>query len=172
MPLRDPVFRPVTVLGGLGVALTFASSGLDLTDAAPRAQLWLGAAAGAAFLLAVPLARGTEDQALASRARLLIGAGVASVLAVFGLWQATERAEPRVLLLLVPAMLLFVTAWIGIREASRSRAAVRLGQLRARLDGQETERRRWALELHDQTLQDLAAIEVRLATLTAPHHRC
>ncbi|MCD5315146.1 sensor histidine kinase [Kineosporia babensis] len=41
--------------------------------------------------------------------------------------------------------------------------------LRARLQGQEEERRRWAQELHDQTLQDLAALELWLAGLSRTH---
>jgi signal transduction histidine kinase len=145
--------------------LAAAGTMIEIADAEPRAQMWLGAAAGAVFLVAVPLVRGDDAEVMADRARLLIGAGVAAVLAVIGLWQSTERNEPRVLLLLVPAVLLFVTATLAVREASRSGRALRSGRLRSRLDGQEAERRRWAQELHDQTLQDLAAVEVRLAGL-------
>jgi signal transduction histidine kinase len=72
-----------------------------------------------------------------------------------------------VLLLLVPAVLLFATGAVAVREAGRTRDAVRAARLRSRLEGQESERRRWARELHDQTLQDLAAIEVRLGGLAA-----
>jgi signal transduction histidine kinase len=150
---------------GIGLALLSVSVAMELTDAEPRFQLWVSAAAGAAFLIAIPLVRGGEDQVLTGRARLLVGAGCTAVLAVIGLWRATGRAQPAVLLLLVPALLLFVTAVVAIREAGRTSHARRVSQLRSRFEGQESERRRWAQELHDQTLQDLAAIELRLAGL-------
>lgn len=156
-----------TVLGAAGAVLTAAGVTAELTDAEPRAQLWLGAAAGLVFLAAVLLVRGGEADALAGRARLLVGAGVGAVLAVFGLWRTTEHTEPRILLLLAPVLLLFGTAAITVREAGRSRSAVAATRLRSRLEGQESERRRWARELHDQTLQDLAAVEVRLGGLAA-----
>lgn len=158
-----------TALGMLGTLLAAAGGTIEIADAEPRAQMWLGAAAGVAFLLAVPLAGpasgGDDAEVMGRRARLLVGAGVSAVLAVIGLWQATERNEPRVLLLLVPAVLLFVTATLAVREAARTGRALRADRLRARLDGEEAERRRWAQELHDQTLQDLAAVEVRLGAL-------
>lgn len=157
--------RAPGALAALGTLLVAAGGLIEVADAEPRAQMWLGAAAGAAFLVAVPLVDGDDAEVLGRRARLLIGAGFSAVLAVIGLWQATERNEPRVLLLLVPALLLFVTAILAVREASRSGRALRADRLRSRLDGQESERRRWAQELHDQTLQDLAAVEVRLAGL-------
>jgi signal transduction histidine kinase len=150
----------------IGVGLAGASVAMELTDAEPRSEMWVSAASGAAFLIAVALTRGDEDRVLASRARLLIGAGGTAVLAVIGLWRATDRSEPAVLLLLVPALLLFVTALIAVREAGRSSHARRVSQLRSRFQGEESERRRWAQELHDQTLQDLAAVELRLAGLT------
>jgi signal transduction histidine kinase len=163
VPLPSIAAGLATVAVGLGAA----SGYIEITDAEPRAQLWMGGAAGAVFLLAIAFVRGGQAQVLATRARLLIGAGASAVLAVIGLWQATERNEPRVLLLLVPAMLFFITAILAVREAGRTSQAVRAGQLRSRLDGEEAERRRWAQELHDQTLQDLAAIEVRLSGLTS-----
>ncbi|HST84414.1 MAG TPA: sensor histidine kinase [Kineosporiaceae bacterium] len=154
-----------SALTGIGLALSSVSIAMELTDAEPRFQLWVSAVAGAAFLIAIPLVHGGEDQVLTGRARLLVGAGCTAVLAVIGLWRATDRAQPAVLLLLVPALLLFVTAVVAIREAGRTSHARRVSQLRSRFQGQESERRRWAQELHDQTLQDLAAIELRLASL-------
>jgi signal transduction histidine kinase len=156
----------VLASAAVGVVLTTVSVAMELTDAEPRSEMWVSAAAGAAFLVAVPFVRGDDDGVLTSRARLLIGAGGTAVLAVIGLWRATGRAQPAVLLLLVPALLLFATALLAIREAGNARHARRVRQLRARFQGQESERRRWAQELHDQTLQDLAAIELRLAGLS------
>ena len=162
---RDKTGWGLAVLGLAGLGLSGIAILIELTDSEPRAQLWVGAAAGLCFLLAVPLVRGREDHVLLWRARLLVGAGVAVVLAVIGLRQASEQSEPRILLLLAPALLLFVTAAVAVREATRSARRVRASQLRSRILGEENERRRWAQELHDQTLQDLAAIEVRLGVL-------
>ena len=157
------------VPASIGIGLTAASVLMEFTDVEPRAEMWVAAAAGAAFLIAVPLTRGDEDLVLTRRARLLVGAGGAAVLAVIGLWRATDRAQPAVLLLLVPALLLFVTALLAIREAARASQARRVSHLRSRFQGEESERRRWAQELHDQTLQDLAAIELRLGSLAGNH---
>jgi signal transduction histidine kinase len=157
------------VPASIGVALTATSVVMELTDWAPRAEMWVSTSAGAAFLCAIPFVPGGGDQVLAGRARLLIGAGSAAVIAVMGLWRVTGQVQPAVLLLLVPALLLFVTAVIAIREAGHTSHAHRVSQLRSRFQGEETERRRWAQELHDQTLQDLAAIELRLAGLAGSH---
>jgi len=151
----------------VGVGLTLASAGMELIDFEPRSEMWVGTAAGAVFLSAVPFVHGDEDQVLTGRARLLVGAGSATLIVVMGLWRDTGKTHPAVLLLLVPAVLLFITAVIALREAGHMSHARRVSQLRARFQGEESERRRWAQELHDQTLQDLAAIELRLASLAA-----
>lgn len=157
---------PRRALARVGVALLGLAAATELADTAPRAQTWVGAAAGAALLLAVVApARDDGPDGLARRARLLVGAGAAALLSVVGLWQATERAEPRVLLLLGPALLLLLTAGLALREAGRAADGLRTARLRARLEGEEAERRRWARELHDETLQDLAAVEVTLGRL-------
>ncbi|MBT0768301.1 hypothetical protein KIH74_05165 [Kineosporia sp. J2-2] len=100
------------------------------------------------------------------RAWLLGAAGLGAVPAVLGLWHVTGRDQPVLLLLLVPSVLLLVTAALAIREAGLATDARRVRQLRARFQGQEAERRHWAQELHDQTLQDLAALELWLAGLS------
>ncbi|GAA3628008.1 hypothetical protein GCM10022223_51650 [Kineosporia mesophila] len=158
--------RPVLLGAGVGIALVLVSVGMELTDAEPHLMMWVGATAGACFLVSVPWVRGDADRVMTVRARLLIGASCSAVLAVIGLWRATGRDEPAVLLLLVPSLLLFVTGFLAIREAGLAGHARRVRQLRARFQGQEDERRRWAQELHDQTLQDLAAIEFWLAGLS------
>lgn len=157
--------RPATALAVLGVVLLAAAALMELADAWPHVEMWVGAASAAVLLLTVPLHRGDSPEALVRRARLLLGGGVAAVFSVVGLWQVTEKSEPRVLLLLAPAGLLLVTAALAVREAGRSADALRAARLRARIEGEEAERRRWARELHDETLQDLAAVEVTLGRL-------
>ncbi|GAB6903394.1 sensor histidine kinase [Kineosporia succinea] len=168
-PVRAPGGRPLLACALVGVALAVTSIGMELTDAEPHLVMWVGVGAGALFLAALPLARGVGDDALTLRAGLLIGAGAGAVLAVIGLWRATGRDQPVVLLLLVPSLLLLITAALAVREARLAAHARRMKQLRARLQGQEDERRRWAQELHDQTLQDLAALELWLASLSRTH---
>jgi signal transduction histidine kinase len=157
----------VPVLAVLGTLLLGASAAIELSNTNARLELWSSMAAGATFLIAMALSRGSDAQVLALRARLLVGAGLAALLAVAALWQATERTAPRVLLLLIPVCLLFTTAALALREAAHQRRQARLRELRSRQAGEETERRRWVRELHDDTLQELAAVHVLLAAATA-----
>jgi signal transduction histidine kinase len=154
----------VPVLAVLGTLLLGASAAIELGDAQPRVEIWVGAGAGAAFLIAVAASRGSDAQVLATRARLLVGAGLSALIAVAALWQATERTAPRVLLLLIQVCLLFTTAALALRESAVLRRQARLRELRSRMDGEEGERRRWVRELHDDTLQDLAVVHVLLGT--------
>src|SRR6185437_14438700 len=158
----SPAGAAATALGFTGVGLLIASTIAELSDLHPRAELTTGAGAGAAFLVAMALSRGGDPQVLDRRGRLLVGAGLAALLAVAALWQITEYAAPRVLLLLIPVALLFSTAGLAVREAAVQRRRAHLRELRARLDGEEAERRRWVRELHDDTLQELAAVMVVL----------
>ena len=150
-------------LAAIGSVLLGTSLAVELVDAEPRLEMWLGVSASAAFLLATLTTRGDEASQLTARARHMIGAASSAVLAVLGLWEAAEQPSPRLLLLLVPVSLLLVTAVLAFREAGRIGQASRLAALRARLTGEDAERRHWVQELHDSTLQDLAAMEVALA---------
>jgi signal transduction histidine kinase len=145
-------------LSVVGIVLLAAGTAVVVADASPRAELWLGVAGMAVFLLATVLSRGSAP-GVAAR---LTGAGTAALLVVSGVWRATERSGPRVLLLLVPVGLLLATAALALRDAEVQRRRARLRALRARLEGEEAERRRWVRELHDDTLQGLAAVQVLL----------
>lgn len=168
-PARHPSRGRVIVIGltAVGVLLLAVSTVIELGDADPRPELAAAVAAGAVLLVAFALSRGTTVQVFARRARLLVGAGVAALLAVSALWQATERAAPRVLLLLVPVCLMFGTAALAVREADVQARRARLRELRAHQDGQERERRRWVRELHDETLQEMAAVQTMLGAAAA-----
>jgi signal transduction histidine kinase len=152
----------VTGLAVAGAGLLATSTVIELSNVMPRAELSTGVGAGAAFLSAMALSRGADQQVLAQRARFLVGAGLAALLSVAALWQATERSAPRVFLLLIPVCLLFSTAALALREAAAQRQAARVREVRARFEGEESERRRWVRELHDDTLQELAAVTVLL----------
>ncbi|WP_432994791.1 sensor histidine kinase [Dactylosporangium sp. CA-233914] len=161
-----PVASPLVAraLAALGIASLATSTVIELGDLHQVAEMATGATAGAAFLLAMAFSRGVESRVLQWRGRLLIGAGMSALLVVAALWQLTEHAAPRVLFLLVPVALLFATAGLAVREAGVQRRQAHLRELRARLDGQEAERRRWVRELHDDTLQELAAVMVVLGS--------
>jgi signal transduction histidine kinase len=164
----DPFGRvAVAVFSVLGTLLLCVGAVIELMDAEPRAQLWVAAAAGMAFLVAVAFSDGTDVGALTARTRLLVGAGLCGLLLVLGLWQVTASAGPHVLLLVAPVGLLFATMAVALRAASASGRRARLREVRSRLDGEEAERRRWVRELHDDTLQDLAAVDVLLGSAAA-----
>jgi signal transduction histidine kinase len=158
----SPAHATANALAFTGIGLLVASAIAELSDLHPRAELTMGAAAGVAFLLAMALSRGGDPQVLDRRGRLLIGTALSALLAVAALWQITEYAAPRVLLLLIPVALLFSTAGLAVREAAVQRRRAQVRELRARLQGEEAERRRWVRELHDDTLQELAAVMVVL----------
>lgn len=157
----------VPALAVLGTLLLGASAAIELSNTSPRTELWTSMAAGATFLLAMALSRGSDAEVLSIRARLLVGAGLSGFIAVAALWQATERAAPRVLLLLIPVCLLFTTAGLALREAAHQRHQARVRELRSRQAGEDAERRRWVRELHDETLQELALVHVLLGSATA-----
>jgi len=167
LPVRRPAPRVATALAALGALLFATSTVIELSDTNARAELWFGVGAGVTFLVAMVFSPGSDARPLALRARLLVGAGLSALLAVSGLWQVTERSAPRVLLLLIPVCVLFTTAALGLREAAHQRHRARIRELSSRQAGEEAERRRWVRELHDDTLQELAAVHVLLAGAAA-----
>ncbi|MFG2044715.1 sensor histidine kinase [Dactylosporangium sp. NPDC048998] len=158
-----------TVLAVAGAILLAVGIVLELGNIDPREELWAGVGAGATFLLALACVPAGGPHRFAVRARLLAAAGISALIAVAGLWQGRTRPAPEVLLLLIPVALLFATSGLTLREAAVERRRARLSATRSRLDGAEAERRRWARELHDDTLQELAAAHVLLGAAAAGH---
>ncbi|WP_433207003.1 sensor histidine kinase [Dactylosporangium sp. CS-047395] len=153
----------VAALATVGVALLGTAIVLELGNLGPQTELWFGVGAGVVFLLALAVVPAAEPRRFTVRARLLAAAGIAALIAVAALWQGTVKPAPEVLLLLIPVALLFATAGLALREAAVEQRRARLREAGSRLDGAEAERRRWARELHDETLQELAAVQVLLA---------
>jgi len=167
LPLGRSTRIAGSVLPVVGIVLFAVSTAFELSNLHPRAELSTSVAAGAVFLLATAFSRGGASHVFDLRARMLVGAALSTLLAVSALWQATERSASPVLFLLIPVSLLFATAALAVREAAVQRRRAHLREVRARLEGEEAERRRWVRELHDDTLQELAAVMVVLGAATA-----
>ncbi|MEH0933825.1 sensor histidine kinase [Micromonospora psammae] len=145
---------PVTeVTGAALLAIAFA---VELLQQQP---VWvmrfsLGAAVG--LIIAAALSTAVR------RAWLAALCGLALVLAVAQLARMTD--EPLVNgLNIVPLLLIGGAAMLGRSAVSRRHSLAR-ERAQARSDGEERERRRWARELHDDTLQELVAVQLVLAS--------
>ncbi|GGT03060.1 sensor histidine kinase [Streptomyces chromofuscus] len=95
------------------------------------------------------------------RAWLAAMSGLALILAVAQLARLTS--EPLLNgLNLLPLALIGCAAMLGRGAVSRRHSLAR-ERAQARSDGEERERRRWARELHDDTLQQLVAVQIVLS---------
>lgn len=116
-------------------------------------------AAGVLFLVAAALT--SESR----RPWLAVIASLSFVIAVALLVRMVEAPWLNGLHL-VPLTLIACAAAVGRRTAMRHRTLDRQWR-QARRDGEERERRYWARELHDDTLQDLGAVQIVLTSASA-----
>lgn len=164
---------PVPALSTLGTLLLGAAAAIDLGNAEPRAELAVGATGSLVFLVAAAFSGGADAKALAVRSLLFVGAGLSESLAVAAFRQATAHLAagvPTLFLFWLSVLAVFlhvVAAVVVARESTVRRRSTRRQELSARLAGEEAERRRWAQDLHDDTLQELAAVQVLLSAASA-----
>ncbi|MFJ9032746.1 sensor histidine kinase [Streptomyces sp. NPDC102274] len=151
--------RAGAVMETTGTFLLVATLVLEIVHHSLPAEAGLCLAAGAVFLVAAALSPETR------RSWLAIISGMSLVIAVALLVRIVEAPLLNGLHL-VPLTLIASAAAIGHRSDQRRRSLDR-ERTRARHDGEERERRHWARELHDDTLQELGAVQIVLAGATA-----
>ncbi|MDX3234304.1 sensor histidine kinase [Streptomyces sp. ME03-5709C] len=146
-------------LEGLGTCLLAAAIVMEVTDRSHTWELVLALAAAVCYLLLTPLVAPRQ------RLWLVVAIAVALMLTVAGTVRVAQ--QPLLNVLHVLPLLLVAYALLAVRSSGRREARLRRERVRARHDGEERERRRWARELHDDTLQELGAVQVVLSTAAA-----
>ncbi|WP_431968177.1 sensor histidine kinase [Actinacidiphila sp. bgisy160] len=146
-------------LEGLGTALLAAATVMEVTDRSQRWELGLALAAAACYLPLTPLVAPRQ------RVWLVVAIAFALMLTVAGTVRVAQ--QPSLNVLHVLPLLLVAYALYAVRSSARREAGLRRERVRARHDGEERERRRWARELHDDTLQELGAVQVVLSSAAA-----
>ncbi|MFC8237521.1 sensor histidine kinase [Streptomyces sp. NPDC057284] len=138
-----------------GTCLLAAAAALEITDQPLPSELALSLAAATPYLAAAPL------YTAGRRTWMVVAGAIALMLAVASLVRITEQPLLNALHVL-PLLLVAYTA-STIRSATQRDRGLQRERVRARHDGAERERRRWARELHDDTLQELGAVQVVLS---------
>lgn len=142
-----------------GTCLLAAAVALEVTDQPLPSELALSLAAATPYLAAAPL------YTAGRRTWMVVAGALALMLAVASLVRITEQPLLNALHVL-PLLLVAYTA-STIRSATHRDRGLQRERVRARHDGAERERRRWARELHDDTLQELGAVQVVLSAAAA-----
>ncbi|MEU2738066.1 ATP-binding protein [Streptomyces sp. NPDC007095] len=147
--------RAGPIMEATGAALLVIAFAIEVLQQEPRWEMRLSL--GAAVVLITSAALNTAVR----RAWLAALGGLALILAVSQLVRMTK--EPLLNgLNIVPLLLIGCAAMLGRSAVARRRDLAR-ERARARSDGEERERRRWARELHDETLQELVAVQMILS---------
>lgn len=139
-----------------GAALLLTTFVVEVLDQAPHLEL--GLAIGAALALALAT---IGRSANGIRVALLLAAVTALALAAAK--GALVGDGLLAVVLAVPTAGLGVVMLLSAGESARAARALTDERRRARVEGEERERARWARDLHDDTLQELGAIQVLLA---------
>jgi signal transduction histidine kinase len=142
----------------VGASLLVIAFAVELVHQQPRWEMRFSLGAAVVFIVAAALSTAVR------RAWLAAFGGLSLILAVSQLVRMTQ--EPLFTGLdIVPLLLIGCAAMLG-RGAVLHRRSLERERAQARSDGEEQERRRWARELHDETLQGLGAVQIVLSAAT------
>jgi two-component system sensor histidine kinase UhpB len=138
-----------------GATLLVIAFAVEVLQQQPRWVMRFSLGAAVVLIVAAALSNAVR------RAWLAALCGLALILAVSQLVRMTK--EPLFNgLNIVPLLLIGCAVMLG-RSAVARRHSLARERAQARSDGEERERRRWARELHDETLQELAAVQMVLS---------
>ncbi|GAA3783475.1 sensor histidine kinase [Streptomyces chiangmaiensis] len=151
--------RPGLAFEAAGTCLLVSAIALEITDGPLLPELVLSLAGVASYAVAAPL------NSSGGRILLAVAAALALLVAVACLVRITQ--QPLLNGLHVLPLLLVVYAASMRRSTKQRQRLLHRERVRARHDGEERERRRWARELHDDTLQELGAVQVVLSAAAA-----
>ena len=143
------------IMEATGATLLVIAFAVEVLQQQPRWVMRFSLGAAVVLIVAAALSNAVR------RAWLAALCGLALILAVSQLVRMTK--EPLFNgLNIVPLLLIGCAAMLG-RSAVARRHSLARERAQARSDGEERERRRWARELHDETLQELAAVQMVLS---------
>ncbi|MFI9757621.1 sensor histidine kinase [Streptomyces sp. NPDC051963] len=138
-----------------GATLLVIAFAVEVLQQQPRWVMRFSLGAAVVLIVAAALNHAVR------RAWLAALCGLALILAVSQLVRMTK--EPLFNgLNVVPLLLIGCAVMLG-RSAVARRHSLARERAQARSDGEERERRRWARELHDETLQELVAVQIVLS---------
>ncbi|WP_217561268.1 sensor histidine kinase [Streptomyces sp. GbtcB6] len=138
-----------------GASLLVIAFAVEVLQQQPRWVMRFSLGAAVVLIVAAALSNAVR------RAWLAALCGLALILAVSQLVRMTK--EPLFNgLNIVPLLLIGCAVMLG-RSAVARRHSLARERAHARSDGEERERRRWARELHDETLQELVAVQLVLS---------
>jgi two-component system sensor histidine kinase UhpB len=143
------------IMEATGATLLVIAFAVEVLQQQPRWVMRFSLGAAVILIVAAALSNAVR------RAWLAALCGLALILAVSQLVRMTK--EPLFNgLNVVPLLLIGCAVMLG-RSAVARRHSLARERARARSDGEERERRRWARELHDETLQELVAVQLVLS---------
>jgi signal transduction histidine kinase len=150
--------RAGLIMEAVGAGLLVIACAVELGYQRPQLEMRLSLSAAAVLLVAAAVSTAVR------RAQLVALGGLSLILAVSQVVRVTQKPLFNGLDI-VPLLLIGCAVMLG-RGATLRRRSLERERAQARSAGEEQERRRWARELHDETLQGLGAVQIVLSAAT------